>query len=83
LAHSFRPHAILLDIGLPGMNGYEVAKALRDQGFTNEALIAVSGYGRADDRDRSRSAGFSDHLVKPVDTQELSRILREISDTAN
>jgi CheY-like chemotaxis protein len=78
LAHHFRPHAIFLDIGLPGMNGYDVAKTLREQGFTQESLIAVSGYGRLDDRDRSRRAGFDAHLVKPVDNQALLEILHEI-----
>ena len=49
-ARSFKPQAILLDIGLPGMNGFEVAKTLRDEGFANEVIVAVSGYGQPEDR---------------------------------
>src|SRR5262249_2717840 len=55
-ARLFKPQAILLDIGLPKMNGFEVAKTLRDEGFTNEVIVAVSGYGQPEDRERSRQA---------------------------
>jgi signal transduction histidine kinase/ActR/RegA family two-component response regulator len=75
LARSFQPQAILLDIGLPGMTGYEVARRLRNDGFQNAKIIAVSGYGQPDDRRRSREAGFDHHLVKPVDQATLEGVL--------
>jgi CheY-like chemotaxis protein len=75
-ARTFRPQAIFLDIGLPGMNGYEVAKQLRQEGFTEELIVAVSGYGQPEDRHRSRQAGFDDHLVKPVHQNALSSLLQ-------
>ena len=65
---------ILLDIGLPGMSGYEVAARLRSSGHAHAALVALSGYGREDDVRRSRDAGFDHHLVKPVDLGQLRRI---------
>jgi CheY-like chemotaxis protein len=71
VAKSFHPQVLLLDIGLPGMNGYEVARTLRNDGFKDELMIAVSGYGQPDDRRRSKEAGFDDHLVKPVDQAAL------------
>jgi signal transduction histidine kinase/ActR/RegA family two-component response regulator len=76
-ARSFKPQAILLDIGLPGMNGFEVAKMLRDEGFANEVIVAVSGYGQPEDRERSRQAGFDDHLVKPVHHDALVTVLQQ------
>jgi len=79
-ARSFRPQTILLDIGLPGMNGFEVARTLREEGFANEVIVAVSGYGQPEDRDRSRQAGFDDHLVKPVNQDELRSVLRQSAD---
>jgi PAS domain S-box-containing protein len=78
MALEFRPHAVLLDIGLPVLNGYEVASKLREQGFVAESLIAVSGYGQIEDRERSRRAGFNHHLVKPVNHEELISILQSI-----
>jgi two-component system CheB/CheR fusion protein len=71
-AHTFRPDFVLLDIGLPGMNGYEVATALRRDPLLDRAvIIAVSGYGQDEDRRRSLAAGFHHHLVKPVDFESL------------
>jgi CheY-like chemotaxis protein/two-component sensor histidine kinase len=69
-----RPELIFIDIGLPGMDGYAVATALRADGFARATLVAVTGYGRADDVERSRACGFDDHLVKPVDLAALQRI---------
>jgi CheY-like chemotaxis protein len=77
-ARSFRPHVLFLDIGLPGMNGYDVVRTLRDEGFQNETIIAVSGYGQPDDRRRSEEAGFDDHLVKPVDQAAILLTLRNV-----
>lgn len=71
-AREFRPDVILLDIGLPGISGYDVARALRgDPEVGAVRLIAVSGYGRAEDRERARAAGFDEHLLKPVDFSAL------------
>jgi CheY-like chemotaxis protein len=75
-ARAGRPSAILLDIGMPGMDGYEVAKQLRQEDWCRgTVLIAVSGYGQAEDRERSRQAGFDHHLVKPVDYETLLPLL--------
>jgi signal transduction histidine kinase len=76
MARTFRPHFILLDIGLPGMDGYRVASALReDDGSRDAVIIAVSGYGQDEDRRRSRAAGFDHHLVKPVDFDSLLSLI--------
>ena len=76
-AGAFQPHIILLDIGLPGMSGYEVATQLRQlPGMASALLIALTGYGQERDRDRSRQAGFDLHLTKPIDHQALLRVLR-------
>ena len=77
-AEAFRPQVVLLDIGLPGLDGYEVARRLRaDPKHTCPRLIAVSGYGQTADRDRSKQAGFDHHLVKPVDFNALLTMLAE------
>jgi DNA-binding response OmpR family regulator len=69
---SFRPHVAVLDINLPGIDGYEVARRLRALPDGGELrLIALSGLGQADDRVRSRDATFDIHLVKPVEIAEL------------
>ena len=76
LARTFRPDVVLLDIGLPGMSGYEVAQRLREWPETGGArLIALTGWGQEDDRRRSRSAGIDVHLVKPVDPDALMGLL--------
>jgi signal transduction histidine kinase/ActR/RegA family two-component response regulator len=75
-AQSFRPDVMLLDIGLPEINGYEVAERLRAMPQLRDIrLVAVTGYGRSEDRARTRAAGFDEHLVKPVETIELKRVL--------
>jgi DNA-binding response OmpR family regulator len=68
--------AVMLDLMLPGLDGFEVCRALRDQGCT-AYIVAVTGYGRDTDRRRSQSAGFDAHLVKPVDPEGLVRLLAE------
>jgi CheY-like chemotaxis protein len=65
----------LLDIGLPGMTGYELAQRMRAVSGTSLRLIAVSGYGQAEDKARSRAAGFNAHLVKPVLIDDLVPLL--------
>lgn len=73
---SFRPEVILLDIGLPEMNGYELAREIRSRTHLNGLrLIALTGYGQADDRRLALQAGFDEHLVKPVDFDDLSSAL--------
>jgi two-component system CheB/CheR fusion protein len=79
-ARSFRPQVMFLDIGLPGMNGYDVARTLRGEGFHNETIVAISGYGQPDDRRRSQEAGFDDHLVKPVDQSAILTTLQNVRD---
>lgn len=80
-ASTFRPDIVLLDIGLPGISGYEVALQLRaDPRFSRTVLIAVTGWGSDDDRRRSREAGFDEHLTKPVDLLDLEPLLLRASD---
>jgi PAS domain S-box-containing protein len=75
-AREFEPDIILLDIGLPGMSGYEVARQLRaDTRFSRTLLIAITGWGSFDDRRRSSEAGFDEHLTKPVDLGVLEPLL--------
>jgi len=76
LAHTFQPEVIVLDIGLPGLNGFQVAQRLRAQpDMKNVALIAMTGYGQEADRQRSKEAGFDFHLVKPVEPQKLQELI--------
>ncbi|EAR21039.1 PAS domain S-box protein [Nitrococcus mobilis] len=75
-ASGFQPHLILLDIGLPHMDGYEVARRIRrDAQSKNVRIVAVTGYGQDTDRQRSQEAGFDAHLVKPVASTELKELL--------
>ena len=75
-ALDYRPNVVLLDIGLPGLNGFEVAKRLRQQpALQNVVLVAMTGYGQESDRQRSQEAGFDHHLVKPVDFGKVLQIL--------
>jgi signal transduction histidine kinase len=76
LARAFRPQVTLLDIGLPGMSGYEVARELRKQpGGRKAKLIALTGYGQEEDQRKSREAGFDHHLTKPVDYDALASLI--------
>lgn len=73
-----RPDVALIDIGLPGMSGYEVAENVRTKlGNDQVQLVALTGYARAEDRRAVRAAGFDEHLVKPLDLDELHRVLRK------
>ncbi len=75
-ARTFRPDIVLLDIGLPEMDGYEVARRIRAlPEFRGVRLVALTGYGQAEDRQRAKSSGFDDHLVKPVEFPTLRRVL--------
>jgi CheY-like chemotaxis protein len=80
VAAEFLPAVILLDIGMPGMNGYDVARRLREQPATRTALlVAMTGWGQDEDRQRSQEAGFDQHLVKPVDPESLKDLLARIA----
>jgi CheY-like chemotaxis protein len=84
LAAEFGPDLVLLDIGLPGMDGYEVARRLRlRQDLTPLRLVAVTGYGQQEDRDRARDAGFDQHLVKPVEPDALNAVLGSVQAAKN
>jgi CheY-like chemotaxis protein len=75
----FVPDVVLLDIGLPGMDGYEVARAIRRMPCGEKlTLVALTGYGQDDDRRRSREAGFNQHLIKPVDFDVLDALFASL-----
>lgn len=77
---SFRPDVVLLDIGLPGIDGYEVARRIRNAAATaGTRLIALTGYGQPDDRQRAVAAGFDEHLVKPVNFTQLRAALARVA----
>jgi CheY-like chemotaxis protein len=74
--HSCPPDVVLLDIGLPGMDGYEVARRIRQRSELDRTiLVALTGYGQAEDRARALEVGFDDHLVKPVSPDDLAPLL--------
>ena len=77
LALKTEPDCVLVDIGLPGIDGYEVAKRLRSHDENGTLLVALTGYGQTEDRKRSEQAGFDHHLVKPVSQEVLEDLLRE------
>jgi signal transduction histidine kinase/CheY-like chemotaxis protein len=79
-AAAMLPQAIVLDIGLPGMSGYDVARALRkDARFANTALIALTGWGSSEDKREAMNAGFDFHLTKPVNAQDMQQVLSQVS----
>jgi CheY-like chemotaxis protein len=76
IAAKFEPEVVLLDIGLPGLNGYDVAKQLRQMKLRRpQCLIAMTGYGSDEDRQRTEEAGFDHHIVKPIEPAELNKLL--------
>jgi CheY-like chemotaxis protein len=78
-AAKFQPDAILLDIGLPKLNGYEAARRIREQrGEKGLVIVALTGWGQEEDRRRSKEAGFDAHMVKPVDHDALAKLLEEL-----
>jgi CheY-like chemotaxis protein len=80
-AAGWQPDVALLDIGLPELNGYDLARALRDQDDTRHTmLVAVTGWGQQEDRRRSALAGFDHHLVKPVDPMQLRDLLARLTE---
>ena len=69
---NFRPDVVLLDIGMPNVNGYELARDIRQmEGYRDVKLIAVTGYGLPEDKALAREAGFNHHVVKPVDIEQI------------
>jgi CheY-like chemotaxis protein len=81
-AESFRPQLVLLDIGLPKLNGYEVARRIRQQPWGRDMLlIALTGWGQDEDRRRSQEAGFNFHIVKPVELAALEKLLAGVQPT--
>src|SRR5262249_21971719 len=76
MAAEFRPDVVFLDIGMPTMNGYEVARSLREQpGGARVVLTALTGWGQAEDKRRATEAGFDHHVVKPTDPAVLRTLL--------
>jgi signal transduction histidine kinase/PAS domain-containing protein len=83
VAEQTQPEIAVLDIGLPGMDGYELARRLRQlPGFASIKLVAVTGYGQASDKQRAHEAGFDDHLVKPVALAALRAVLDRLAEPA-
>jgi two-component system CheB/CheR fusion protein len=83
-AQAMRPDVIFLDIGLPGLDGYEVARRLRRiPALAGTLIVAMTGYGQADDLKRSLDAGFDRHLVKPVDPDAIEHLLDQTGKPAN
>ena len=78
--HRLEPDVVVLDIGLPGLSGYEVARRVRDESGSSRRpfLVALTGWGQEEDRRRSKDAGFDAHLVKPVDEAALTKLLAEL-----
>ena len=78
LIRSVRPHFAVVDIGLPGMNGHELAREVR-RNDRSTILIAATGYGQESDREAALEAGFDEHITKPLNFDELLQLLRRVS----
>jgi CheY-like chemotaxis protein len=79
IAEEFRPHLAFLDIGMPRLNGYDVARRIREQEWSrNMILAALTGWGQDEDRRTSKQAGFNLHLVKPIDPSAIQKLLTGI-----
>ena len=83
LAASFRPEVVFIDLGLPGVDGYEVARRLRSGGVKSLYLVALTGYGQPEDRRRTQEAGFDSHLVKPVTPDQLFELIARVQAPAS
>jgi CheY-like chemotaxis protein len=79
LAKTSNPDVAVIDIGLPGLDGYEVARRIRAILGPSAVLVALTGYSMPEDRQRATDAGFDDHVVKPVDPADLSRLLAKLA----
>jgi CheY-like chemotaxis protein len=76
LAREFQPDVALLDLGMPKLDGYEAARSIREQSWGQDMmLVALTGWGQAEDKRRSREAGFDAHLVKPIDFDALEELV--------
>jgi len=83
LAHASRPQVVLCDIGLPDMDGYAVARALRrDETLERTFLVALTGHALPEDRERARAAGFARHLAKPPTIERIGEVLAEAARSA-
>jgi CheY-like chemotaxis protein len=81
-AAALRPEVVLLDIGLPNLNGYEVCRRIRAQpGGKGILVVALTGWGQEEDRQKCRDAGFDSHLVKPVELNALMKLLAKFQST--
>jgi DNA-binding response OmpR family regulator len=79
VADEFKPNCVLLDLGLPRMDGYEVARRLRDRPYGSDVvLVALTGWAGRDIRSRAAEAGFDYHIVKPVNWDEVEKIVRRV-----
>lgn len=79
VAATFQPHIVFLDIGLPQLSGYEVARRLRRESPADLLLVALTGYGRESDLMQAKEAGFDQHLLKPASLEQLQRLLEQRS----
>jgi DNA-binding response OmpR family regulator len=76
LARKFQPHVALLDLGMPKLDGYEAARSIRKQSWGQKMmLVALTGWGQEEDKQRTREAGFDAHLVKPIDFDVLEELI--------
>ena len=83
-AEAFRPQAILMDVGMPKLNGYDATQRIREQPWGRGIIIiALTGWGQDVDRARSKEAGCDGHLVKPVNPPDLEKLLAELSGNEN
>ena len=83
LVRTYRPQVVLLDVGMPGLDGFEVARRLRDRPeCVSTALIAITGYADANNRSRAREAGFDHYLLKPVEPDFLQELLEGVTSDA-
>ena len=82
-AQDYQPDVLLLDLGMPKLNGYDVCRRIREQAWGAKLqIIALTGWGQAEDRQRTKDAGFDHHLVKPVDVTRLRELLDEAAQRA-
>jgi CheY-like chemotaxis protein len=82
-ADAFEPHAALLDIGLPRLSGYDIARHIRERRGATPLLVAITGWGQEESRREALEAGFDFHLVKPAEPAQLQRILANLAEGAS
>ena len=80
VAEAFRPQVVLMDVGMPNLNGYDATRRIREQPWGRSVVVvALTGWGQDGDRAQSREAGCDDHLVKPVNLRDLEKLLGELT----